>query len=290
MNRNFTPLPRAPRIYEENIYLCDSSGKVLASRSCGDENIKNIFELLPESEKSFLRDNLLFYGLKPLALVDSKIGPVFVDCSLFAQFRVVVAIAPRFSKEEIAPLTQNELLPIVKLSPRMKEALMPHFDGGEAGLHNAFCDSLSSIHRGEGYYSFFGKNNAEIAMMMSDLALEIGAFYGADVNVSVVGADDFDIANMPCMTSGSGVVVPSLCCATNREVSTTPDNCTAASMTIEMAIHSRNCVSPTMAMPIILPIISWNGFTDDTITSTIRLVFSSTTPRITCDPNINITK
>ena len=47
-------------------------------------------------------------------------------------------------------------------------------------------------------------------------------------------------------------------------------------------IHSRNCVKPTRAMPTILPIISWKGFTELMSTSTMRLVFSSITPRITC--------
>ena len=47
-----------------------------------------------------------------------------------------------------------------------------------------------------------------------------------------------------------------------------------------------NWVSPTRAIPIILPIISWTGLTDETITSTTLLVFSSMTPLITCDPNI----
>ena len=41
--------------------------------------------------------------------------------------------------------------------------------------------------------------------------------------------------------------------------------------------HTRNCVSPTSATPIILPIISWNGLQLLTITSTMRLVFSSIT-------------
>lgn len=203
MNRNFTPLARAPRIYEENVYLCDSSGKVLASRSSGDVKIRNVFELLPESEKSFLRDNLLFYGIKPLALVDSRLGPILIDCSLFGQFRSVVAIVPRFDKTDLAPLSRNELFMILKLSPRMKEVLSPYFDKDCSDGHARFCESLLSIHRGEGYYSFFGKNSAEIAVMMSDLAFAIGDFCGAELEVSVIGADDFDIANMPCMTSFS---------------------------------------------------------------------------------------
>ena len=52
------------------------------------------------------------------------------------------------------------------------------------------------------------------------------------------------------------------------------------SITPQMA----NCTKPTRATPIILPIISWKGFTLDTISSTMRLVFSSITLCITMPP------
>src|SRR4030042_590916 len=61
---------------------------------------------------------------------------------------------------------------------------------------------------------------------------------------------------------------------------------TTATITIVSTTQMRNWVSPTRAMPIILPIISWTGFTEDTITSTTLLVFSSMTPLITIDPNM----
>ena len=48
--------------------------------------------------------------------------------------------------------------------------------------------------------------------------------------------------------------------------------------------QSKNCVSPTPAIPTILPIINWKGFTLLTITSAMRFVFSSITPRITDAP------
>ena len=45
-----------------------------------------------------------------------------------------------------------------------------------------------------------------------------------------------------------------------------------------------SCRKPTRAMPIILPIISWNGLTLEIISSTMRLVFSSITLCITMLP------
>ena len=53
-------------------------------------------------------------------------------------------------------------------------------------------------------------------------------------------------------------------------------------ITIQMA----NCVRATRATPMILPIISSNDETLETMTSTMRLVFSSMTPRITMEPNM----
>ena len=44
------------------------------------------------------------------------------------------------------------------------------------------------------------------------------------------------------------------------------------------------CVSPIAPMPSTLPIMSWNGRTDETMTSTTRLDFSSITPCITTPP------
>jgi len=55
-------------------------------------------------------------------------------------------------------------------------------------------------------------------------------------------------------------------------------------------IQSTNCVSPTSPTPIIFPIISWKGLTEETMTSTMRLVFSSITPLITCEPKRNMKK
>src|ERR1035437_7501318 len=46
-------------------------------------------------------------------------------------------------------------------------------------------------------------------------------------------------------------------------------------------IHNKTWVRQTKAMPKIFPIINSNGFTDEIMTSTILLVFSSMTPFIT---------
>ena len=57
-------------------------------------------------------------------------------------------------------------------------------------------------------------------------------------------------------------------------------------MATDSTIQSRNCVSATSAMPMILPNISSVDLTELTSTSTTRLAFSSITELITMLPNI----
>ena len=201
MNKKSNSITLLPKIFEENVYLCDSSGKVLACRKGGRADIKNIFNLLAEDEKAFLRENLLFYGLKPLTLVEGSGGPIIIDCSLFPKFRVVTAIIPDFPIEDLAFLVQNDLSYITRTSPRIKEAFASISCEKSSHSHTRFVENLLSIHRGESYFNFYGKNNAEIAVMMSDMALSLSDFYGAGLEITVVNADDFDTANMPCITS-----------------------------------------------------------------------------------------
>lgn len=201
MNKKSTPIAKMPVVFDESVYLCDASGNVLLSRQGSALKIKNIFGLLPESEKSFLRDNLFFYGLKPLALMDSEVGAMIIDCTLFSKFRTVIAIIPEFSIEELSHLVKNELSYVLKTSPRMKEIVGAIPNEISTDARGRFVEGLLSTHPTESNMSFFGKDNAEIAVIMSDLAFSLSGFYGAALEISVVGADDFDMANMPCMTS-----------------------------------------------------------------------------------------
>ena len=57
-------------------------------------------------------------------------------------------------------------------------------------------------------------------------------------------------------------------------------------MTRVRAIQMKNCVRATRATPMILPIISSTLLTEETITSTTRLLFSSMTLRMTIVPNM----
>ena len=71
-------------------------------------------------------------------------------------------------------------------------------------------------------------------------------------------------------------------------VSGISNGATAEYRPIVSTIQSANCVRVTRLTPIILPNISCIGLTDETMTSTMRLVFSSITPRITALPDMKI--
>ena len=55
-------------------------------------------------------------------------------------------------------------------------------------------------------------------------------------------------------------------------------------MTANITPQMMSCRKPTSATPMILPIMSWKGFTLDTMSSMMRLVFSSITLCITAAP------
>ena len=66
------------------------------------------------------------------------------------------------------------------------------------------------------------------------------------------------------------------------------NNCPKATIAIVRIPQSKTWVRPTKPIPIIFPIIRSKGFTDETITSMMRFVFSSITPCITIEPYIVI--
>lgn len=190
-------ITETPTRFSENVYLLDAFGNVLAGRSNGKERIKNVFDLIDESDKGLVFDNLLFYGLKPLQLVNSSVGPIYVDCSLYADYSLILAIIPHFSANEVVALTSRRLLSRVRMSESIREAL----DGAaptplDEG-HEDFASRILSLHRGELYYGVHGKTNASLALMMSEIAHDYSGFLGCELNVSTVGLKEFDLESEP---------------------------------------------------------------------------------------------
>src|SRR4051812_4012255 len=69
------------------------------------------------------------------------------------------------------------------------------------------------------------------------------------------------------------------------DVGETPKNVEATNIRIiPMIDHITNCNTPASDVPMIFPIMSWNGLTDEMMISMMRLVFSSITERMTILP------
>ena len=201
MLKTFNPIIQdLPILFNEDIYLFTDSGKVLTSRQKG-QALEDIFSLIDHKELEFIRDNMFFVGLHPLLLVDSSIGPIFIDDSLFASYRLLIAIVPHFSRDEVLTIVKERLSSIVLSSPNMKLELEWEHNVSLDNSHDAFATRLLATHRGANYYRVHGKTNGEISMMMSEIAYDFSRFCGCELEFNVYGAGLFEMKNNLCIDS-----------------------------------------------------------------------------------------
>ncbi len=201
MHKRYTnTLIDTPILLFDDAYLCDDAGNVFAFRA-GAEKVKNIFSIVDSEDMACIRENALFYGLKPLLLVNSSLGPIFVDCSLFADYRLFVGIVPYFKANEILALTRTYLNSIVKPSALLKRRLEEISNIDLTEHHIEFANRISELYRGESYYRVHGRTNAELAIMMSEIARAHSTFWGCDLDIYTVGVREFDLQNEPSIKS-----------------------------------------------------------------------------------------
>lgn len=201
MLRKFNPLiENKPKIFSEDVYLFTDSGKVLTGRQ-KNGNIKNIFSLVDSRDLGFVRENMFFSGLKPLLLVESSKGPIFIDNSLFGSYRLLVGIIPHFSREETLAIVQNQLSSITFPSPTLKNELKIKREMLFDEFSNKFAERLLLTHRGAYYYRVHGRTNADIAIMLSEMAYDFSDFYGCEIDLSVSGVNLYEMKNAFCVDS-----------------------------------------------------------------------------------------
>ena len=201
MLKKFTPIIQdAPTVFAEDVYLLADSGKMLCGRH-QDMPIKDVFALIDTDEFAFIRENMFFSGLKPLLLVDSQIGPIFIDNSLFGSYRTFVAIIPHFSRGETLSLVKGKLKSIVYPSDRMKKELELCVDIAFDDSHEEFAERLLTTHRGAYYYRVHGRTNGEISMMMSEIAYDFSRFCGCELEINISGVGLFEMKNDLCIDS-----------------------------------------------------------------------------------------
>lgn len=203
-----------PILFSEDVYLFTDSGKVLTGRH-GRESIKNIFALIDAKDLAFIRDNMFFAGLQPLLLMDSKLGPIFIDDSLFGSYRLLIAIIPHFSKIETLSIVQKKLRQIVLPSPKMKEELEGEFNIEFDEFHIRFAQKILTTHRGSFYYRVHGRTNGEISMMMSEIAYDFSCFCGCELEIRTKGVGLFEMKNDLCIDSYIFALVSGLFAARN---------------------------------------------------------------------------
>lgn len=201
MLKKFNPIEQdVPMIFSEDVYLLADDGKVLTGRQ-GGEALKNIFSLIDADELRFIYDNVFFAGLHPLLLVESRLGPIFIDKSLFDSYRLLIAIIPHFSRIEKLALVKEKLKSIVLPSESMKSELELCYSVEFDLLHEKFAERLLKTHRGPYYYRVHGKTNGEIAMMISEIAYACSDFCGCELELTINGVGLFEMKNDLCIDS-----------------------------------------------------------------------------------------
>lgn len=215
MLKQFKPIIQEKSIiFSEDVYLTTDSGKVISGRY-GNEQEKNIFSLIDASELSFIYDNMFFAGPRPLLLVNSNKGPIFIDDLLFGTYRTFIAIVPHFSHDETLAIVKNKMRSIVLPSPKMKEELEWNYNIAFDDSHNEFANRLLSTHRGVYYYRTAGRTNGEISMLMSEIAYDYSCFCGCALEFNVYGTGLFEMRNDLCVDSYIFALVSLLLSARN---------------------------------------------------------------------------
>ena len=96
MQRRFNPiLDELPTPFCEDVYLLDKNGRVIGARQGTDRKINNIFSIIENSELDFVKENMLFFNIHPLFLVNSIDGVIILDLSLFNKKGIFMAIIPQ---------------------------------------------------------------------------------------------------------------------------------------------------------------------------------------------------
>ena len=219
MLKKFNPILQDKTIlFNEDVYLFNDSGKVFSGRH-GMNCVKNIFDIVDKGEIPFVRENIFFAGLHPLLLVDSSMGPIFIDDSLFAAYRLLIAVIPHFSRNEVLAIVKNKLKSITLVSPSIKTELESIAKVQFDDSHNDFAERLLSTHRGTYYYRVHGLTSGEISMLMSEIAYDYSRFCGCELEFNIYGAGLFEMKNDLCIDSYIFSLVSLLFAARNYSAS-----------------------------------------------------------------------
>ena len=148
-------------------------------------------------------------------MVDSSVGPIIIDNSLYGNYKVLIAIIPHFSRSETLAITNAKFNSIILLSSRMQAELECGADILFDDSHNSFAEMLLNTHRGVYYYSVHGRTNGEISMMMSEIAYDCSRFCGCELEFNSYVSGLFEMKNDLCTNSYIFALVSLLFAARN---------------------------------------------------------------------------
>ncbi len=173
-----------PTVFQEDVYLCNGRGEVITSRAVEVRDLKNLFTIISADDVKFIKKNMSFSGFRPLFVVDSARGPIIVDLSLAAKFRLLIVIFPHFDRAEILGLVKGALSFRVTASESIKRELESLEERELSEDATTFADRVLAVRRAGEYYSWIFKTNLEAFHEICDIAESFGRFYGCRFSLS----------------------------------------------------------------------------------------------------------
>jgi hypothetical protein len=184
-----------------DIYLFDSSGKIISSRESSAYEVDNILNIISDDGRKTLSESLKECYMYPLTLVDSHIGPMLINTSLFAKYGLMVAIVAHFSREETIAIAQKYLQSRVRIAHSLikNSELIDSIELTDE--QTVFAKRILAMHRPLRYYDVHGKTNGDLASMICDVVMDTSVFYGCKVIASIEGIGAYELSKSFCVDS-----------------------------------------------------------------------------------------
>ena len=196
MHKSFTPIVHRPSVvFREDVYIATGSVRVFAKRECSAHTSNNIFSILDGNEAAFLRRCTKRYIDKPYVLLRSRLGPVFINLSLYGSFGIFILIVPHFESDEIYALTGEYLSDTVLLSERIEElsSLAPAAPLGNG--HRDFAQRLRSFGSSLLFELIPNCTNVQLSLLMSEISHEMSIFCGCEVETEFCDVVPLECSN-----------------------------------------------------------------------------------------------
>ena len=105
----------------EDFYICNSTGDILSSRERSHRITKNVFSRVSTEDLVFLNSALNSYQAAPLVLVDSDIGPLFIDVGALSVSGALLVIASNIDISSALHIAEQDLRGLAAVSDSLRE-------------------------------------------------------------------------------------------------------------------------------------------------------------------------